>query len=453
MKKIILTLVFLMCTVTVYASNSNETFWSEQELEEGDYELLTTVRKYQWYQEEYQESLEYYLRGTNPDCYPYLKTDDYQETEWSNWDHNNYPVAHSDRIIEKRTVNKYRELKPIRYIIINNVKGGYLYFYIAELKILINNQEHLYTIECTSCSDNFYNNITNGIVNENKAYLYNGGQLIIDLGAFYGVNEVKIELYMADQTVSPKRCDIHFSELPTITNNIYHHFITYVVSPSTIMAERYLISADQNWIINPIYKDWVYIDHMVNATYYRQMVVATEMRYRDLKYRYYNIERNYLEGYYDELVGGYIKDETLYQDYYLYQPLITEQELITDIEEEELGFEVEIEEVVTERVLGSELVSKEELEIPVPSLLKPEVTKENKVSVIPKVLKEPEVDKCPLLITKANLEVKEPKQVVVPTPIKAKPESVLFPEKLKIIMALCLLLILMKIIYKKMSVV
>ncbi|MDD2489890.1 MAG: hypothetical protein PHY26_01355 [Bacilli bacterium] len=435
MKKIILSLVLFFCTFNVYANdNHNEPFWQIEKISDEKYELIKTERRYRWYLEEYVYSDEYYLKGLNSSSYPYLNQDDYIETEWSNWDHKNNPTIHPDRLIEKRTVNKYRELKPIRYIIFDDFKGGFLSFNVSELNIFIDNKLYDYEMECFNCSNNFYHYVTNGVINENNAYVNNGGKIIIDLGDYYSINKIKIELYMYDHTTSPKKFNLYMTETPDITNNIYYQFVSYVVSSSYLNPERYLIIPDQDWIINPVYQDWVYTDDFLNATYYRQMIMAVEKRYKDIKYRYFNINKDYLDGFYLEVNGDYIKDEENYQDYYLYRLI-------------ELNLEEEI------KPKEPDLVESLELEIKTDSKLKKNIKKETKTETI---INEEETGVCPVnfedqktdnnndfnnVLPKEEINNNSKKVKLISTKSKINPLS-------KWLLIIIVVVIIIKIIYK-----
>lgn len=300
----------------------NEMDWYDEKIESDYLEIIEKERRYKWYKENIIYSDTYYIEGLNPSQFPYKIEEDYIETAFSEWDHVFIPTPYPGRIIEERLVKKYRELRPIRYIFFEDLSGPYLSFKISELNILIDGQEIDYNIQCFECSSNFEYYLKNNIIQENDAYVNNGGRFRIDLGNYYAINKIKIELFMYDTMIGPKKAKIYMNEGSTVDSNnyAYKEFVSYVVSQSYLEPEKYIITADHSWIVNPVWQDWVYVDNILVGTYYRQMVIANERRYKDIMYRYYGIEREYLDGYYVTLDNEqYIKDENQYKDYYRYR--------------------------------------------------------------------------------------------------------------------------------------
>ncbi len=304
--------------------------WYEEKFTSDLLEVINTETRYRWYKENIVYSSQYYIEEFNPSHFPHKIIDDYIETDFTEWEHEHVPELYTDRVIEERSVNKYRELRPVRYIFFEEISALYLRFRISELRILIDGQSINYDVECTSCSDDFAHYIKNGIINEDNAYVFNGGKFRLDLGAYYGINQVRIELYMYDTNMGAKKAKIYLNEGDTLEdrNYAYQQFITYAVSQTYLVPEQYLIIPDQHWIVNPVYQDWVYIDGQMHGTYFRQMLTGvTETRYKDIMYRYYGIEKDYIEGYHlnidDEQM---IKDEEQYIEYYQYRLIIKEDD-------------------------------------------------------------------------------------------------------------------------------
>jgi hypothetical protein len=138
---------------------------------------------------------------------------------------------------------------------------------------------------------------------------------------------------MHDTVPNTKRFKIYINEGNTLDDRNYAYtvFTSYVVSPSGNIPEKYLIFPDWNWTITPGFTDWIYTDNFYNATYYRQMIVANEQRYKDIKYKYYQIDREYTDDYYVNMNDNiYIKDETQYKDYYQYRIMEESTEAIVN---------------------------------------------------------------------------------------------------------------------------
>ncbi len=327
MKFIILTLLLnLVFVSTAKAEERESLIYSYEELNDNNLLLINSERRFRCYMENKVYSNDYFLKGTNIEAFPYLEEGDSIVTDFSSWDHEVVLWEHEDRVIEERVVNKYRELRPVRYIFLEDFKGAFTTFRFSELRVLVDNVAINYQIDCFGCSVNFRHYITNGIINENNAFINNGGRLSIDLGDYYGINQIKIELYFYDPVPNSNKFKIYMNEgnKHDIDNYAYHEFVSFVVSQNNLQPEKHLIIPDATWITNPVYMDWVYISGFLNPTYYREMIVAVERRYKDTKYKYFNLNRDYILGYHLNC-EGYLKDENQYKDYYLYQ-VIKEEE-------------------------------------------------------------------------------------------------------------------------------
>ncbi len=326
MKKNIL--LFILFFIGINSINASDSIvigeWQTEKIIGDNIELVSTERRYKWYKERKVYGNDYYTELDDLSLYSFKDETDYIKTEFSNWDHEYIPKYVEGRTIEERQIRKYHELRPIRYIFFEDIIGGFTTFNISELNILINQKEIEYDIECEKCSPNFAYFINNGINNENNVYIENGGNFKIDLRNYYGIGDIRIELYMYDSVPNTKKCKIYMNEGSTLDdrNYVYKEFVTYVVSDNYLMPERHLIILDGTWIVNRVYMDWIYLDNdmALNTTFYREMVVGVERRYKDIKYRYYNIEKDYLDGYYVSVEDNeYKKDETQYLDFYKYK--------------------------------------------------------------------------------------------------------------------------------------
>ncbi|MDD3048657.1 MAG: hypothetical protein PHQ89_01525 [Bacilli bacterium] len=333
MKKLIfLFLVFILNINSIKALDNN--FWSEELiLDNSKIELINTERRYAWYKEETVYSDKYFIEGYTEAPFTDIIRDDYIVTDFTSWTEGNLPDRLPNRVIESKPLHKYRELKPARYIFFTDMIGGYNSFKISEINIMINNVSVDYDIECTNCSNDFSIYVKNDIENENNSYVGNGGSFRIDLKDSYSIGLIKIEMYMKDTTPSTKKCNIAFKEGSNITDPSIASsvFKSYIVSFTADNPFKYVIYPDSTWDINPIYQDWVYIDGILNATYYRQMLIVSEHRYQDTLYKYSGIAKNYMEGFHIFVEdNNYIKDEDIYKDYYKYRYI--EEPVLKDLE-------------------------------------------------------------------------------------------------------------------------
>lgn len=333
-KKILL-ITLLINIVTVNGLEINEVIennWYSELIEGDNLEVVDIERRFKWYQEITVYSDEYYIEGLNPEAFPNKIDDDYFETEFSEWDHQFNPPKYKERTIESRIINKYRNLRPVRYLFFESFISPNSLFVIDELEVLIDNQSINYTLTASNCIPDFDYFISNGILGENKAYLNNDSKFMIDLGDYYGINQIKIALYIGDDN-NPSSFELFLNESPDryLDNYGYYLFDSDKLIADDLNTNKYLLEPEQSWIINPVYQEWYYSDSLLTNTYYRQRIVATEKRYKDVLYRYSGIGRDYLEGYYliidDEL---YLMDEELYQDFYQYRLLTTNYQTNND---------------------------------------------------------------------------------------------------------------------------
>lgn len=318
MKKILICLSFMLMIIKVDAFEIGE--WTDEVIEDPNIIVQASEVRYQWYENVAEFAPDYYIEGENDPQYPYIFRYNYSETEWSSWDEE-VPLNKANREIEIWNTGRYRTLRPIRYLFFNNVKGGFLTFRIAELNILINNIPIDVEMICTNCSQNFNVDVTDGLLTD-AAYINDGGSLMIDLRDYYGIDEIAIELFMYDETPNIKTFDLYYNEGDSIADRNYarKEIISYVISSNPSLPERYFIMANSSFIVNPVYDDWIYIDGIVNATYYRQMQFLNMYRYKDIKYSYYKPVRSYVDGYYVQYDDpGYMKDEDSAKTFYLYQ--------------------------------------------------------------------------------------------------------------------------------------
>lgn len=311
----------------------NENNWYSELIEGDNLEVINTERRFKWYKEIMVYSDEYYIEGLNPEAFPNKMDEDYFETEFSKWDHEFNPPKYIGRTIESRIVNKYRDLRPVRYLFFESFLSPNSFFVIDELEVLIDDQAINYIVTVENGNEGFNYFISNGIFGENKAYLNNDGKFMIDLGDYYGINQIKIALYIGSDNNVSSCFELYLNESSSLhlDNYGYYLFDSDMLVANDLGTNKYLLEPEQNWIINPVYQEWYYSDALLTNTYYRQRIVASEKRYKDILYRYSGIGRDYLDGYHlmfdDE---QYQMDEELYQDFYQYRLLTTNQKIINN---------------------------------------------------------------------------------------------------------------------------
>jgi hypothetical protein len=309
-----------LCLFVTNVSAFEEGKWTDEVINDPNVVAEKSEVRYRWYKNVINYGPEYYIEGENDLEFPNIDNDKFIQTDFNEWS-DVKPLEKLNRVIEVKGAGRYRTLRPIRYLFLENMTGGFLTFNIAELNVLIDDQEVPVSMTCTNCSDQF-NYYVNDDQYDNTAYINNGGSLMIDLGAYYGIEQIKLELYMYDRVPNTKRFDIYYNEGDTLLDRNYAHkeISIYVVSDNSRQPEKHLIMPDATFIENPVYTDWIYIDGNVNTTYYRQMQFLCLYRYKDIKYQYYRSDRFYMDGYYAYVNDPeYIKDESSAKTFYLYK--------------------------------------------------------------------------------------------------------------------------------------
>jgi hypothetical protein len=213
---------------------------------------------------------------------------------------------------------------------LENFQGGYVSFRIAELNVLINNIEKDVYMKCNDCSSNFNIAVKDNLLVDN-AYIKNGGSLMIDLGDYYLISDIKLELYMYDYMPCTKKFNLYYNSGPTLDDgNIgFKEIYIYTVSDDINKPERHLIAGDSTFITNYTYDDWIYIDGFSNGSYCKQVQTLSIHRYKDKKYRYYKETLTHTDYYSNYDDSNYKKDETTAKTFYIYE-YVPSPEVIND---------------------------------------------------------------------------------------------------------------------------
>ena len=157
-----------------YSEYSDFSDFQEERVDPTDVIDVKKESRYLWYKNN--EVLnDYELYNSNDNF-----SDDCYFTDYSPW--MNEKIENEGYISEERIKYDYILSKEIRYIHLYNLQGSYGAFRITELSVKYDNIPINYTYTCDGCWENFGDYINNGIYDENKSYIDNGGSLIIDLG-------------------------------------------------------------------------------------------------------------------------------------------------------------------------------------------------------------------------------------------------------------------------------
>ncbi len=210
MKKILWLIFLLVLGIKVeakevyYSNYSDYSEFQQEEVLNSDIIDVDTEERYLWYKNN-QVLGEYQLYNLEDNF-----SDDCYFTSYSNWQ--NEKIDNPGYIYETRNKYQYTKAKSVRYIHLYNLQGSYGAFRMTELTIKVNNKEIDYDYTCNGCLSGFDDYINNGIYDENKSYINNGGSLIIDLGKEYPLNQIEVIFYIFDLGPSEKLYTIGYSK-------------------------------------------------------------------------------------------------------------------------------------------------------------------------------------------------------------------------------------------------
>lgn len=317
MKKVLLILCIFMFIPTCYAAPIG--VWTDEVLNDSTIKVVNQEKRYQWYRDNIILSDNYYLRGENDLSYPLIKDDDFIETDWSNWD-DTEPQFIVDRLVESENSSLYRTIRPIRYLFLNNFYNRSGEFRISKINILIDNNPIATDMICTNCSAGFTEKLYNG-ASSDSAYIMNAGGLRVDLGNYYSIERITVEVYLYSYVFGNESFDIYYNEDGRIDyrNYAYRKLEYNVISSDSSNPNKLIIIPDKSFIVHPSYSDWGYIEGTIEPTFFREVKSVIRYRYKDRLFRYYRVEREYYSSYVSMLDDpSYIKDESSMKNFYIY---------------------------------------------------------------------------------------------------------------------------------------
>ena len=291
MKKIFITILLVLIPLNVQAINNQKTF-SE-----------TKLCKY--YKEE-KVFTDYLFEGENPKEYPFKS----KETITKKYEEDKKPQDKPNRIIIKEEqTNNYKKLKKVNRMVIK-FKGEPLLY---QLEIYEKNQKIKYTY--SKYNPKIYESI------QNNNFIYFERILLdtLDLELPHEINplDITIKLYIQKENdfemttyLYPKEMTEKYDsqnpkhETYYIKNNIN---ITYQNRDDEMDIKKIQITKQDIKTYN-YDGDTITTKDELAQNIYHKISTTTKYTYQDTLYKYYKIEKQYQEGYHNNL-KGYIKDE------------------------------------------------------------------------------------------------------------------------------------------------
>lgn len=291
MKKIFIIILLVLIPLNAQAINNQKTF-SEKQLCK--------------YYKENQVFTDYIIEGENPKEYPFKSNDQIIKE----YESDTKPQDKLNRIIKEEIYNNYKKLKKINRII-TRFKGEPL---IYQLEIYEKDQKLEYTFSKNNPKK------YDSIKDNNFTYFERILLSSLDLELPHEVNpfDITIKLYISKENnfemftyLYPQEMNEKYEEENLLHENYYiknttnisfeqidenMEIVTIKISESDIKTYRY----DEETITT---KD------EIDNNLYHKLSTTIKYKYQDTLFKYYKIEKEYQDGYHNDL-EGYIKDET-----------------------------------------------------------------------------------------------------------------------------------------------
>lgn len=304
MKKILIgILVFVFSSTSVaaktyYTEYSDYTEYTDLPISESDTIHVETELRYNWYQNVIELGPYLPQEEIYPD-YPLVDLNDTKDSVWSVWDTKEPPMM-LNRLIQRRSIYHYQDMKEVRYLHLYDVMGSEGRFRISEIEIFVNGEKVDYTTTCEGCSNGFAASIKNGNTKENTSYIANGGALQIDLNNYYPSDKISFKLYLFDTGLDQK--EYHVRMTNDSDRNGIAYWEGYWIQCFTYQNVNEIVGFDHT-IEQFVMKDPEWYEEKLTLeemqeTLTRRVTVSEQWRYIDIPlYRHYRIMRDYQNNY------------------------------------------------------------------------------------------------------------------------------------------------------------
>jgi len=195
--------------------------------------------------------------------------------------------------IEVKTFYKYNKTSSIRYIHIYETKIGMNDFKISELKVFNKDKEIEFEHECKYCDEDTLIYLDDNNYDFDKQFTLNflTGRLVIDLLDEYELEDLKINIYLNDNTVEIKKYNIGFSndkgKKNLLATKFMHH--DFKTDKESKLFEHKI---DDTWDLNTNYVTEYETDELIeNNIFYEKIDEYQKYRLVDIKYKSYLIEK------------------------------------------------------------------------------------------------------------------------------------------------------------------
>lgn len=318
MKKLfkILFILNLILPNSVYAAtyySTEKTSYAENKPIDKIYE---EEYRYKFYEEDKIYSDEYYLEDFNDKSFPY-RSNEFVQTDFTEWKKEK-PLDVKGRVIKTKEMFEYAKKLPIRYLYFYDINGSKDMLRFLEIKIFSEENEILYDLECEKCEHKEKINDQN--YDQGYTSISNKTTFILDLNEYYDLDELKLEIYLTDNYGIDKSTFkvSALDENKQILDNYIDVFLESNMYNTEDSGYRFNINL-KDYIKDLYYEENKMVtEEKIEEEDYKLINNYTLYAYQDIKYKYYKINKNYLDGYYKEK-EGYLKDEDKFKIYYKIQ--------------------------------------------------------------------------------------------------------------------------------------
>ena len=269
--------------------------------------------RYKFYEEQKIYSNAYYVEDLNDPSYPY-KSNDFIETDYTDWSKER-PKEEKGRIIKTKEMYEYAKALPIRYLYFYDIMGSNDALRFLEVKVYSEGKDIAYTLECTNCKNK--EKIMDNQFDQGYTSVLNQDTFILDLKGNYDLEKLKLEVYLTDNYGTDKST-LKISALDDQKQVLKNYTDVYLESNMYNTEDSgYRFNIDLKDYLKDLYyeKQKITTEEKIEEEEYKLISQYTLYAYKDIKYKYYRMDRNYLEGYYIDK-PGYIKDQKQYKIYY-----------------------------------------------------------------------------------------------------------------------------------------
>lgn len=303
MKKVIILILMLMC-VDVNALEIETKYTDFSEYIEGYKEPSDLVNLEEYYKYKYYNNEVilggYYVYNENPKDYPYIDLNDSVEVTYDSG--TILPLEMPNRIIEKKDLYYYQDMKEIRYIFLYDINGSNTAITIGEIDVFVAGKKIEYDIECTSCGKPFLGAVNDDVyVFESGSYVRNNNYVVIDLLNYYPAESIDFIMYAYSFGDANNQYSIAYTKEPNLDKKYLFKSSSFSFS-STSLNDLVEIkhNIDDMEIGDAEYYDYVVSDEPITSNKTRNIYVESNYKYTDKLYKYNDLIQVYSEEYLDE---------------------------------------------------------------------------------------------------------------------------------------------------------